>query len=103
MIKHVGMLTLVRQASEDDRDAIADGLRGLAEVIPELQGVEIATDLGLVEGNAALAFQLTFEDEAGWRAYTAHPAHKTLIAERIAPVLASKAFLQTHGFTEVDR
>jgi len=101
MITHIGMLTLVEAATAADRQAIADGLLGLVGQIDGLQRVEVGTDLGLTEGNGDVLFRLEFASEDAWRAYATHPAHRAVIVERIAPVLASKAFVQVGDFEEV--
>ncbi|MGL3148989.1 Dabb family protein [Microbacterium sp. A82] len=100
MITHIGMLTLVESATDADRQAIADGLTGLVGQIDGLQRVEVGIDLGLNQGNGDVLFRLEFVSEDAWRAYAAHPAHKAVIAERIAPVLAAKAFVQVGEFQE---
>lgn len=100
MITHIGMLTLASGATATDRQAIADGLTAMLGQIDGLTRVAVAQDAGLKEGNAGLVFQLTFDSEDAWRNYGSHPAHQRLVTERIAPVLASKAFLQTTGFDE---
>lgn len=101
MITHIGVLTLVPTATEAHRRAITDGLSSLVGQIDGLQSLRFATDLGLRDGNADVIFQITFSSQQAWEAYGDHPAHKAVIAERIAPVLQAKAFVQTEGFTEV--
>jgi hypothetical protein len=100
MVIHIGLLTLIDTATDDHRRAIADGLLGLVGIIDGLEHVEVGSDLGLKGGNADLVFRLTFASEDAWAAYGAHPAHQAVIAEAIAPVLASKAFVQVAGFRE---
>lgn len=94
MLLHIGMLTLAEHAGALERDAIATALHDLVGVVPGLVTADVRTDAGLREGNADLIFTMTFEDEQAWRAYGDHPAHRAVIAEHIAPVLAVKSFLQ---------
>jgi len=103
MVTHIGLLTLVDTATDADRQSIADGLKGLVGQIDGLDGVRVGIDLRLKEGNGDILFQLEFATEEAWRAYAAHPAHQAVIAERIAPVLASKAFVQIDDFQESGR
>lgn len=100
MVTHIGMLTLVDTATDADRQSIADGLTGLVGRIDGLLRVRVGTDLGLKEGNASIIFLLDFDTEDAWQVYAAHPAHQAVIAERIAPVLASKQFVQVGPFQE---
>jgi len=89
--RHVALLTL------DDRcdvDALVDALRTLPAAIPELRSYQVGRDAGLAEGNATVGVVADFDDEAGWRTYTDHPAHQAIIAARIKPHLLGRAALQ---------
>ncbi|WP_040801428.1 Dabb family protein [Nocardia higoensis] len=103
MLTHIGVLTLQESATEQDRQAITDGLAALVEVVDGLQSVATATGLGLRAGTADVVFHLTFSSVEAWESYADHPAHKALIADTIAPVLVAKTFAQVGGFTEVSR
>lgn len=94
MFTHVGMLTLVPEATEADSRNIVEGLSDLVGVIDGLIGVQAGYDLGLREGNANVVFFLTFESQEAWQAYQDAEEHKAVIRDRILPVLASKAFVQ---------
>lgn len=97
MTVHIGMLTLVDTATPADRESIRDGLEALVGVVPGLEKADVRFDLGLKEGNASIVFAMTFDTEQSWQAYGGHPAHVAVVTERIAPVLASKAFVQVDG------
>lgn len=97
MFSHVGMLTLVPEATSANRDAIVEGLSDLVGVIDGLIRVRAHLDAGLTEGNASLIFILEFEDQGSWEAYRSHEAHVAVITTHIAPFIASKAFIQSSG------
>lgn len=94
MFNHVGHLTLVPDATDSDVDRIVEGLLGLSAQVPGLASAEVVRDAGLAEGNATLRFHLRFATRGDWEDYRAHPAHVAVIADRIVPVLGSKAFVQ---------
>lgn len=94
MIRHIVLLYLVEEATDTQRDAIVEALRRLPSEIDTLSSVEAAADLGLAKGNAQVGLLVEVEDEAAWRAYQSHPAHRQVITQHIAPVLASKASIQ---------
>jgi heme-degrading monooxygenase HmoA len=94
MFNHVGHLTLLPEAGDAEVEAILSGLLALPGRIDGLHGAEVVRDAGLTDGNATLRFHMRFESEAAWRAYGKHPAHVAVVTEHIAPVLASKAFVQ---------
>jgi Stress responsive A/B Barrel Domain len=97
MFTHIGMLTLKDGSTDADRQSIVDGLADLVGVIDGLESVQAGFDLGLREDNASLIFLLSFDSQASWQAYQEAEEHKAIIRERIAPVLASKAFVQVPG------
>jgi hypothetical protein len=89
--RHIALLTL---DEECDVDGLVDALRGLPAEIPELRSYVVAQDAGLAQGNATVAVVADFDDEAGWRTYTDHPAHQQIITARITPHLVSRAATQ---------
>jgi hypothetical protein len=94
MFEHIGLLTLRPEATPADVDRIAEGLLALRGTVPGLKTAEVFRDAGLSEGNAALMFRMGFATQRDWESYRTHPAHVAVIHDRIAPVLASKAFVQ---------
>jgi hypothetical protein len=100
---HIGMLTLAPEATQEHRETIVDGLADLVGVIPGLVSVRAGYDMGRSDGNADLIFLLEFDSEESWQSYRTHDAHVAVITERIAPVLASKSFVQVEGLVEAAR
>lgn len=94
MFHHIGMLTLLPTASAAEADAIVEGLSELRGAVPGLQSAVVSRDAGLSDGNADIMFRMTFDTAQSWNAYKTHPAHVAVIRDRIAPVLASKTFVQ---------
>ncbi|WP_122817537.1 Dabb family protein [Nocardioides pantholopis] len=94
MFQHIGVLTLTDSATAADKTAIADGLRALPGRIDGLLGARVVLDAGLREGNSDLLFCMDFDTRAAWEAYGSHPEHVAVVQQLIAPVLASKTFVQ---------
>jgi Stress responsive A/B Barrel Domain len=94
MFHHVGHLTLVPDATDEQVESILQGLLALPGQIEGLMEARVVRDAGLAEGNAALRFQMVFDSQASWQGYGSHPAHLALIGEHIKPVLVSKACVQ---------
>jgi len=94
MFVHAGMLELVPEVTAEQQQYVIDGFGELEGRIDGLVQVEVCRDLGLSEDNAQLLCLLSFQDQLSWQRYRDHPAHQALIAERIAPVLRSKSFVQ---------
>jgi hypothetical protein len=94
MIRHVGMLRFRSDATTEQRAAVLDGLLALRGAVPGIEALQAGLDAGLREGNPDLAFSIDFTDADAWRAYGDHPAHRALVTELIAPIIADKAFVQ---------
>lgn len=92
--RHIVLLTLADDAPAGRADEIAAALRALPSVIPELRGYEVGVDLGLSAGNATIGVVADTDDRQGWETYRDHPEHQRVIAELIAPVLASRVAVQ---------
>ena len=95
MFRHVVLLTWNETATDAERQAVVDGLNALPAVIPEIRSYEVGVDAGLApEGNSDLVVVADFDDEAGYVVYRDHPVHQDVIAQRIRPILGSRAAVQ---------
>lgn len=94
MLRHIVLLQLQPEATDEQVDTIVAGLRALPDQVPGVQALTAGRDAGLDESNATVGFTADFADIDGWRAYRDHPAHKQLIGDHIAPVLAGKTAIQ---------
>lgn len=94
MIRHVVLFRWQAQTPDAAKTAVVDGLRALPAQIPQILRYEFGGDAGLSEGNFDFAVVADFADEAGYRAYAAHPEHQRLIQERIRPHLAERVAVQ---------
>jgi len=95
VIRHTVMLRWVDDATAEQREAVRAGLEALPPAIPEIRAYTVQADAGLVVGNFDLVLHADFDDVAGWRAYIDHPQHQQVLAERIRPILAARAAVQT--------
>jgi hypothetical protein len=75
-------------------------LANLQEWIDRKEGLEGLTswqagpDLGVNEGNASFAVSASFTDRDAYLRYRDHPEHKKIIAEQIAPLIATRSAVQ---------
>jgi len=94
MFRHIVLLTLTEDASPADRRAILDGLATLPGRIPTIRNYVVGTDAGINDGNADVVAVADFDDAEGYLVYRDAEAHRQVIAEFIAPVLASRSAVQ---------
>lgn len=93
-IRHVVTFTFQADATAEQIAAISEGLAGLPGLIPEIRGYQFGPDLEVNDGNHQFAVVADFDSMDDYLVYRDHPAHLTVIAERIRPILASRAAVQ---------
>jgi len=94
VFRHVALFRFTDESTAEQRQAMIDALHALPSKIPELRAYDISLDAGLVEGNWHAAVVADFDDEDGWRTYTADAEHQRILAELIRPILAERAATQ---------
>jgi len=90
------MFSWAAETTEDTKQAIREGLLGLAEVIPDIRSYRIGDDAGLGAGNFDFVVVGDFDDPDGFVAYRDHPAHQHLVKELIAPAITRRVAVQHH-------
>ncbi|HKB31946.1 MAG TPA: Dabb family protein [Streptosporangiaceae bacterium] len=94
MFRHVVLFTWTPDATEAQRQTVADELRKLPGLIPELRGYAVGPDAGITEGNYDFAVVADFDDPAGYAVYRDHPTHRAVADKHIAPIAAARARVQ---------
>ncbi len=94
MITHVVMFTWKTGVSSQQVDELTAAIHEVRGKVPGLISIQGGPDLGLRPGNPDYLLIATFDDEAAWHGYQAHPLHKALVAERIAPLQAHRQSMQ---------
>jgi hypothetical protein len=94
MFRHVVLFRWDPDASDADRDAVGAALGELPGAVPTIRAYHFGADAGINYGNFDFAVVADFDDAAGYVAYRDHPAHRSVIADRIAPIVAERAAVQ---------
>lgn len=94
MIRHCVVFRFHPDTEPAAIDALAEGLRGLPGVIPEISAYQVGADLGLRDTNADFAVVADFADAAAFSAYSAHPAHLEVIESLVEPITAERHAVQ---------
>lgn len=94
MFRHIVLLTLQPDTTDEQRQSILDGLATLPPAIPEIAEYRYGTDAGLAEGNATIGIVADFADQAAYEVYRDHPVHRAVITDRILPVLGERTAIQ---------
>lgn len=64
----------------------------LSSQVPEVISVSAGEDRGTDDTWDAV-ISIDFQDEAGWRRYLEHPAHRSFVAEHSVPTISERAVI----------
>lgn len=94
MFRHIVLLTLRPDATDEERRSLLDGLATLPPAISAISEYRYGTDVGLADGNATIGIVADFATQGDWETYRDHPVHRAVIEERILPILAARTAIQ---------
>ncbi len=94
MIKHVTLINFTDGATEDQKQAVLAVFKSLPEHIPGIRDFSVGLDLGLLEGNAGLMVQASFDKESDFMSYSTHQAHMDVVYPVCGPVMAGYSTAQ---------
>ncbi|TDD56912.1 Dabb family protein [Nonomuraea terrae] len=94
MIRHIAMFTWTAEATDEQKAAVATALDELPGLIPQIRSFAAAPDAGISQGNYDFAVVADFDSADDFLVYRDDPRHQAVIAERIKPILASRAAAQ---------
>lgn len=96
MIRHVVVFTWKPEATAEQRQAAVDGIRQWGAQVAEsgYGSLTVGVDAGINPGNADAVVVADLADRDAYLAYRDDERHRSMIAERIAPILASRAAVQ---------
>lgn len=98
VFRHAVLLRFRDEATEDQIQAVLDGLGTMPARIPRIRRYDFGRDLGVMEGNPDVALVADFDSVEDWRAYQEHPDHVKLVTEVIRPILESMTRVQYEVF-----
>ena len=94
MFRHVVMVRLSEDMTDDQREALRAGLGRLPEVIADIRAYRFGEDAGLNESNFDFVVTADFDNADGYLAYRDHPDHRKLVAEMLGPFVTERAAVQ---------
>lgn len=92
--RHTFLTRFTNDATDEQQQALLDGLSRLPDRIAGIRHHEFGPDLRLTDGSLDAALVAEFDSEADWREYTAHPAHVELVDELVRPMTDAAFRLQ---------
>lgn len=94
MFRHV---VVFRWAPDVDARALQqalDALRRLPDRVPEVRAFTVGLDAGLADDNHDCVVVADFDDRAAYERYARHPAHLSLVADHLRPLLQDRVAVQ---------
>jgi hypothetical protein len=92
--RHVVLFRFRDDATAEQKQELAERLRTLPGVIPELKAYAVGDDAGASPGNLDFAVVADFDDQDGFLVYRDHPEHRKIIAECVTPLAAERYAVQ---------
>jgi Stress responsive A/B Barrel Domain len=94
MLRHVVLFVWNDDATDAQKQALADELPKMPAAIEVIRRYEFGADQGINPGNCDFAVVADFDDRAGYLAYRDHPAHGALLENFVNPIVARRASVQ---------
>ncbi|MFA1549936.1 Dabb family protein [Actinomadura chokoriensis] len=92
--RHVVMFKWAEGTTTGQQDEVAAKLGQLPGRIPEIGTYSIGVDAGVNPGAYDFVVVADFADRDAYLVYRDHPAHRAMIEEFIAPIVAERAAIQ---------
>jgi len=97
MVKHIILWTLNPDLSEDEKQAVKEGIKtgleGLVGKVPGLIDVKVNISGRLASSNADVMLDSTLESEEALKGYAQHPDHVAVANEKVRPYTVQRSCL----------
>lgn len=93
-LRHVVCFRFHPDTPEDRVRALAEGLRELPALIPEIVDYRVGPDLGLNAASWDFAVTADFASAEDFATYRDHPEHQDRIATFVVPITAERVAVQ---------
>jgi Stress responsive A/B Barrel Domain len=94
MIRHVVLFTWIPEATDRQKQQVAEELRALPPLMTGLRAYHFGPDAGIVDGNFDFAVVADFDDAESYLAYRNHPVHRAAVEQVISPIAGQRAAIQ---------
>lgn len=90
------MFRWIEGISSEQVRHVSDSLDTLPSAIPEISRYQHGPDAGINQGNADYVVVADFTSIENYLTYRDHPVHRQLIADVLAPLIATRSAVQYH-------
>jgi hypothetical protein len=93
-VTHVALFTWKPGTTDQQVDEVADALRALPGLIPDIRAFRFGADAGVSVGNDRFAVVAEFDDLEAYKRYASDPRHRGVIDRLIKPIMGSRHAVQ---------
>ena len=93
-LRHVVMFRFAEGTTDDQVQALADGLDGMPAAVGTIVDYRHGPDVGVNETTYDYAVVGDFSTIDDYLAYRDHPDHQALVRDLVRPILAERATIQ---------
>lgn len=93
-LRHLVLLRFQEGTEPAQIETIAQALRTLPALIPEIAEYRVGTDLALADSNWQFGIAADFATQADYVVYRDHAEHQRIIRDLVRPVVADRAAVQ---------
>jgi hypothetical protein len=94
MIRHAVLFTWTPEATEAQKQQVADEVAKLPLLVETVRAFDAGPDVGVNKGNADFAVAADFDDVEGYVAYRDNPDHRAIVEQYILPIAATRTAIQ---------
>ncbi len=94
MIRHVTLFAWIPEATNQQKQQVADGLRALPPLMTGLRAFLVGPDAGIIDGNFDFAVVADFDDAQSYLGYRNHPAHRAVVEQVTGPITRERVSVQ---------
>jgi hypothetical protein len=84
--RHLLMIKFGRDVTGEQKQALADGLAKMPQIMDFIRRYEFGPDLALSDDTFDFGLVADFDSEEDWRTYSNHPDHQLLVHNLVKPV-----------------
>ncbi|MCC6445925.1 MAG: Dabb family protein [Armatimonadetes bacterium] len=86
MVEHIVFFKIRPQATPEQKQAMVDGLKSLAKLIPGIARLSVGENFSDRSRGFTYGLVVRFTDRAALEAYLPHPAHQEVVEKYIRPI-----------------
>lgn len=96
MLRHIVLFRWIEGISPEQIQAVSESLDSLPPAIPHISHYEHGQDAGINQGNFDYVVVGDFATIEDYLVYRDHPVHQRVIADVLAPLIATRCAIQVH-------